>query len=129
MLEQFGAECDIEIEVDVVVPWPLDEFLSKKGLVATRDTDRRRFARLYYRMPISLCISQSLPAFPRKNKLMNTYSCDISRTGIGFLCDRELFPRETIYVKLPKVGKRKVRVMRCRRVCKNCFEIGAQFVE
>jgi hypothetical protein len=129
MLEQLSQDCDFELVVDVTVPWPLDEFVSKTGLVATRDTDRRWFARLYYRMPIELHISQSLPAFDRRKKTVNTYSCDISRTGIGFLVDRELFPGETLHVKLPKVGKRKVRVMRCRRVCESCYEIGARFVE
>jgi hypothetical protein len=128
MLEQSSAQRNIEIVTNVVMPWPLDDFLSKQGIVQARDADRRRFARLYYRTPVKLHISQSLPAIKRKSKLVNTYSCDISREGVGFLCDRELYPKELIQITLNKVGDRQVQVMRCRKLSKYCFEIGGKFV-
>lgn len=119
---------DCPLPIQVLPPWPLDEFLSKQGVVLSRNDDRRRYARLYYRKPASLALTTSLPAFVRPDQEVSTYSCDLSRSGIAFLSACELYPREIVMLQVTELGWRQLRVVRCRRLASRCFEIGAEFV-
>lgn len=115
-------------EVHVLPPSPLDEFLSKRGLVRSCDGDRRRYSRLYFRLPITLDIATSLPAFTRPPQTVNTYCCDVSRTGLAFLSACELYPNECVSLTIGGLGVRRMRVARCRRLLASCYEIGAEFI-
>jgi len=112
----------------VLPPWPLDEFLSKKGLVLSQCDDRRRYARLYYRQHATLLLETSLPAFVRPSERIHTFSCDLSRGGVAFLSRCELFPKERVTLRIAEIGNRQLQVVRCRRLATACYEIGATFV-
>lgn len=112
--------------VQVLPPWPLDGFLARHGMLLARDDDRRHFARLYYRRPACFELTTTLPAFVRRCESINTYSCDISREGIAFLSPYELYPREVIALKIDGLSWKQLVVVRCRRLAKCCFEIGAK---
>ncbi|MDX1962884.1 MAG: PilZ domain-containing protein [Pirellulales bacterium] len=113
----------------VLPPWPLDEFLSKQGITVSKYDDRRQYARLYFRQPVTLEVTGGLPSIPRENDSIPTYCCDISRGGIAFLSPIELYPRETAILWLGNLGKKNVRIARCRRLAANCYEVGGTFME
>lgn len=131
MLEFAGSEELLADQLsdlaNVLLPWPLDEFMAKQGVVPSRSADRRRFARIYYRHRAMLRLSQTLPAFPRATEMVLAFSCDVSRSGVCFLSDRELYPREVVEVSILRLGKRQLQVMRCRRLSDRCYEVGASF--
>ena len=119
---------DLATPTRVLPPWPLDEFLSRKGLVLAHCDDRRRYARLYYRQPAILHLRTSLPAFVRPCEQIMTFSCDLSRGGAAFLSSCELYPHERVGLQIAELGGRQLRVVRCRRLAVGCYEIGAAFV-
>jgi hypothetical protein len=106
---------------------PIEAFFAKQGAVPSRFDERRGFARRYYRRPAILTLRQTLPAFERPGEQTLVYLCDISRSGVGFLCDRELYPEEVVDVSLPVIGARQVKVRRCRRLAMDCYVVGSVF--
>lgn len=87
--------------------------------------DRRRFARrkmggdfLYQ------CISP-LPAFPRGNGLSKVLALDVSRSGISFLADMQLYPDEEVLL-WTFIGRIPCKVARCLKHNDHCYEIGAE---
>jgi hypothetical protein len=113
----------------VSLVWPLDEFMAKRGLVPAQINDRRRYARMYYRCAAQLLLDGNLPAFPREGHAIKTYSCDISRSGVAFLADRELYPLETVRLQIDPLGEKRLCVVRCRRLGPQCFEVGGRFAK
>ena len=115
------APCDIEL------PYDEDEFFAKSGPMPAVFDDRRQFPRFYYRHQAILKTLSTLPAFPRTSRVKSVYTRDISKHGVGFLFDEQLYPKEVCQLILPDVCTRNIEVTSCRRVRGNCFEIGAQF--
>jgi hypothetical protein len=54
-------------------------------------------------------------------------SKDVSRIGMGFYSPVDFLPKKTMRLWLPSGQIVSLRVMRCRRHAKNCYEIGAVF--
>lgn len=105
-----------------------DEFFAKRGYAPCRPDDRRRFARSYFRVEAELHLQTTLPAFERDAETTTVYLSDLSRSGLGFICDRELYPSETLEINFSDLGPRNVVVKRCRRLPKGCFEVGCAFL-
>jgi hypothetical protein len=129
LVEHGAADAELNNDIGALVSllWPLDEFLAKRGLVPSQINDRRRYARMYYRRPSQLALDGNLPAFPRDDLVLKTYSCDISRSGVAFLSDRELYPNETVRLVIDPLGEKRLCVVRCRRLGPRCFEVGSRF--
>ena len=129
LVERSSADGELDDDAGALVSllWPLDEFMAKQGLVPAHINDRRHFARMYYRRASRLKFDGNLPAFPRDGQSVKTYSCDISRGGVAFLSDRELYPQENVRLDVEPLGEKKLCVVRCRRLGPQCFEIGGQF--
>ncbi len=111
------------------LPCPPEEFFSKRGFVAGRFDDRRQFRRLHFRCTTKTVFKQTLPAIQRDSETVTIYICDISRSGIGFLSRYEIYPQECLEIPIPEIGAKVVTVCRCRRLAKDCFEVGGTFVE
>lgn len=102
-------------------------FFDKHGDVPSNESERRRFARRYYRIPARARLCGLPPLFPRACECVAAYLSDFSRGGVAFFCDRQLFPGERVELELPHVGFRTIVVKRCRRMTGGCFEIGCEF--
>jgi len=63
----------------------------------------------------------------RGRSLLDAYTKDISRLGVGFLSPVPLLPRERVKLRIA-AAELSVEVMRCRRIDARCFECGAKFV-
>jgi hypothetical protein len=113
---------------DAVKPLLPPDFFAKCGRVPSREEDRRRFARLYYRVRTLALLQGSLPAFPRELEATTVYLADVSRGGFGFICDRQLFPREQIEVEIPEMGVKRLMVKRCKRLAVGSYQIGCELV-
>jgi hypothetical protein len=103
------------------------EFFSKEGFAPCRADDRRRFARMYYRAAAVVRFCGELPAFPRGAGDITAYLSDLSRSGMSFLCDRELYPCEKLEFSLDRIGTKRLVVKRCRRLPSGVFEVGCEF--
>lgn len=104
------------------------EFFAKQGLIPSRFDDRRRFSRRYFRVPAGVRLLGLEPAIRRDGEMLGCYLSDFSHGGVGFFCNRQLYPGERVELELPKVGYRVVVVRRCRRITAGCFEIGCEFL-
>lgn len=54
-------------------------------------------------------------------------SKDVSRIGMGFYSPVDFLPKKTVRLWLPSGQIVSLRIARCRRRAKNCYEIGALF--
>lgn len=104
------------------------DFFDKQGIVASKFDDRRRYVRRYYRLSREITIGTTLPAFPRPSETIRVLMRDFSRTGVGFLCEREFYPGETLKIEFAEIGLKAVAVKRCLRLYEGCFEIGCEFI-
>ena len=77
----------------------------------------------------ALEIRQSLPALPRETAWHSVYTSDFSKQGCGFLHSAILYPGERLRMILLTGVERAIEVAWCRRLDKNCYAIGAVFVE
>jgi hypothetical protein len=105
-----------------------DEFFMKQGYVPCQVNDRRRFARLFYRVETDLRPLGNLPAFPREPAWSTVYLSDLSRSGAGFISPAEFYPGEQVELQFSALGTKCLVVKRCRKSPEGCFEIGCEFV-
>ena len=116
-----------ESSLQVVLPMPETEFLSKRGPLPVHPEDMRHTQRLYFRTKATLRMLSTLPTIRRQEVECIVYTRDISRGGIGFLLHEQLFPCEQVALDLPQFGNVVVTVTSCRYIGPACFEIGASF--
>jgi hypothetical protein len=70
-------------------------------------------------------VSQPLPAFSRADAPGGILIRDVSRRGLQFLFDQQLFPGEQLRIWLPET-ELKGEVIRCRRLGPRYYEIGVR---
>ena len=119
------ADCCCEIEL----PDTWHDFFEKTGVLAGAYAEGRRFARNRFRGCAAIRHAQTFPSLRRPATWHKVYTKDISRCGLGFLHSQQLFPRECMHIFLPEGTRRTVEVVRCRRLGRRCFDIGARFAE
>lgn len=105
------------------------DFFSPNSSLAPRENERRRFARHEFRAAAPTRLHGNLAAFPRNSEAVWVFLADFSRSGVRFLCDRQLFPSEIIEIDFPQIGPRRCLIRRCLRIQKNCYEIGAELCQ
>jgi hypothetical protein len=93
-------------------------FYNLKGPMPRCYENRRTFHRFYFR--------QKAVVIHREMKL-GVYTTDVSRHGIGFLCARQLMPRERVQLVLPNAVTYQLDISRCRRSPDGIFECGGRF--
>ena len=87
--------------------------------------DRRRFARRRMGGTILCQITGPLPTLQRSATISKAITLDISRSGISFLADQQLFPDEEILM-WTLIGRIPCKVARCRKHNERCSEIGGE---
>jgi hypothetical protein len=110
----------LQLGCEVVLPEPLEAFLSPKGPLPAEFVDQRRYRRFHYRLKAILT---------RNGRHAAVYTKNIARGGLCFLHCEQLFPLEEVSLFLPTGDKVRLIVRRCRRQRENCFECGADIHE
>ena len=116
----------------VQLPQKLRDELEKSGAAAVPGDDVRRHRRVHCRgekRRAALEVRQSLPALSRETAWQSVYTSDFSRQGCGFLHSAVLYPGERMRLILLTGVERAIEVVWCRRLDKNCYLVGAQFIE
>lgn len=114
------------------VPQKLHDDFEKTGAAPLPSDDVRRFRRLYCRGEkhrAALGIRQSLPMLVREIAWYSVYTNDFSKLGCSFFHGAMLYPGERLRLILLTGVERAIEVAWCRRLDKNCYAIGAQFIE
>ena len=95
------------------------QFFSKSGPLPVYHENKRTFHRHYLRRKAIL---------KYRNAMYGIFTKDISRQGIGLLSPVQLLPMEQVSLLLSRDSSLQLEIARCRRIEKDCFDIGARFV-
>ena len=87
--------------------------------------DGRRFARRKMIGDMLCQFRGALPAIPRPSGLCKVISLDISRGGIRFLTDKQMYPEEELLLWTP-IGQIPCKVARCLKHDEACYEMGVE---
>lgn len=90
--------------------------------------ERRQTPRASLHRRGAIQVSQPLPAITRAEALSGILVRDVSRRGLRFLYDEQLFPGEQVKIWLPDT-ELQGEVIRCRRLASHCYEIGVRLVD
>jgi PilZ domain len=94
------------------------DFFKVRGAAPLHYDNRRSYHRYYMR---------GMSVLKRGEKLLGTYTKDLSRQGVGFLSPEPLLPKERVKLRV-NATELSLEVTRCRRVEPACFECGGKFV-
>jgi hypothetical protein len=137
MLDNSGRQGDIarwiySLPCLAQIPQKLREDFEKTGATPVPGDDVRRYRRMYCRGEkhrAALEVRQSLPKLAREAAWYGVYTNDFSKLGCGFLHSAALYPGERLRVILLTGVERTIEVEWCRRLDKNCYAIGSQFID
>ena len=87
--------------------------------------EQRQSPRITLRRRGAMQVSRPLPAFARASTPDGILVRDVSRRGLRFLFDQQLFPGEQLKIWLPE-AELTAEVTRCRRLGPRCYEIGVR---
>ena len=121
----------LSLPCHVRLPQRLRDELEKTGAVPVPVDDVRRHRRVHCRgekYKAALEIRQSLPALSRETAWQAVYTNDFCKTGCSFLHSTPLYPGETLRMVLLTGVQRTIEVAWCRRLDKNCYAAGGEFV-
>ena len=104
------------------------DFFEHAGPVPTSFSDRRQVPRFYARTRAILKSHRTIPSLDRAESSSQVYAKDISRTGICLITGEQFYPREELSLLLADGKLRELRVVRCRRIQNQCYEVACQFV-
>jgi hypothetical protein len=116
----------------VNLPPALRDNFEKTGTAATVVNEVRSGIRVHCRCGnnrAALQARQNLPAFPRKTEWHSVYVTNLSKKGCGFLHSQIFYPGEQFTLILLTGIQRTIEVAWCRRIDKNCFEVGSRFAD
>ncbi len=126
------AEWIYALPCHVQLPQKLRDDFEKTGAAVVPPDNVRRHLRMYCRGEkhrAALEIRQTLPALTRETAWQNVYTGDFSKQGCSFLHSANLYPGERLRLILLTGVQRTIEVAWCRRLDRNCYAIGGQFVE
>ena len=113
-------------ECRVQVPRTLRRLFESRGLVESKPNERRRYTRLSSPAKMLLEIDSTIRDSDHRSRFFAVLATDLSRSGVAFLHEEELFPGDSPLLWFPS-GKVACRVVRCLRHNARCFEIGTVF--
>ena len=124
-LESLEALESMPTNVELPEGWQADT--ERPVPLATCLDDMRHYTRYKYRTRALLTLDTSLPAIMREALQAVVFTKDVSREGIAFFAESQLYPRERLHVWLPGQATQTIRVARCRKLNDHCYEVGARF--
>jgi hypothetical protein len=101
--------------------------LRRQGPLPSMEGDRRRFVRFACGVRGILDCQPTLPSIPREPGRFLVLVKNVSRSGICFLHEVQLYPRERCEIWVEGRRRLAVEVARCRRLRDGCYEVGARF--
>ncbi|QDV24891.1 hypothetical protein [Aureliella helgolandensis] len=112
----------------VQLPKELEKFFQESGYLSTTAEEERRNARLRVRQVGTMTMeltkrSEVLYSSDDFSAISSVLIKDLSRSGVGFLYHREVFPGESVQIQL-KGRRLKAKTVRCRRLGPKCYEVG-----
>ena len=109
-----------KLPCNVQLPESWGDSAPPTGPTAAHLDDARRYRRFHLRGKAVLEIDGTYLAI---------YTKDLSRSGLAFYCERQLFPCQDAGVWLADGPRGAVKITRCRRIQEHCYECGADFVK
>ncbi|EMI53054.1 hypothetical protein RSSM_05518 [Rhodopirellula sallentina SM41] len=109
------------------MPSAWDEFFSETGVVTNLDPERRGKQRRIVRLKGLMAIDQPLPSIARRKYFFGVYTKDFSKDACGVVTPFQLFPEERVRLVLPTFWL-ELRVVRCHRETKTCFDTGFELL-
>lgn len=107
------------VEARVQLPVALrSSFFDKSGPMPTHHENNRSYHRYFMRAKAVL---------KRGDAKLGIYTKDVSRQGIGLLSPVQLMPLDAVELILPDGSQLNLKIARCRRIDRECFECGARF--
>jgi hypothetical protein len=136
MLDSDGRQEEIarwvySLPCHVEFPLKLRAELERTGAVPVPSDDVRRHRRIYCRGEkhrAALELRQTIPTLPRRTVWQGVYTSDFSKSGCGFIHSDIVYPGERFRMVLLTGAQRLVEVAWCRRLDKQCYAAGAQFL-
>lgn len=123
------SEADLEkLKCGIQVPREWLDLLEQHGPLPAKMDDGRRFPRFHYRVRGVLEHRQTLPALPRSPERFVVLTKDVSRKGVAFLHETQLFPTERANLWVPSGKATEIEIQRCTWINERCYEVGAVFV-
>jgi hypothetical protein len=101
--------------------------LKRQGPLPTVEGDRRRFVRFACRARGVLRRQSTFPAIPPDTAYYLVLVMDVSRSGVGFLHELQLLPRERCELWIEGGRRHTIEIVRCRRLQDRCYEVGGRF--
>ena len=130
-----GSTSVFDLQCDVHVPENIAGGVFRKGTALPSYDDKRRFARFYVgsaESRIGVRYLGSIPSLDRDTQWRAGIPIDVSRGGLQFLNDQEVFPGERIRFAVDKEDELKLldgEVAWCRRVAPRCYRVGIRFLQ
>ena len=115
LMDRLWEKADEKFELP---PEIADRYFEYSGPTPVHVDNRRAFHRYYLR---------TKTVIEKEGLTLGIYTTDISRQGIGFLCSRQLLPKERFQLVLPNGTTCQLEIARCRRTKHNYYECGGRF--
>jgi hypothetical protein len=103
------------------------EFFAKSGQLPTAWNDIRRFPRFYLRGEALAHVEP--PYGDGKAETLAILTCDVSRSGVGIVSPRQLFPDQRLEIQMPAGPSYRLKTVWCRRIEAGRYAVGCAFVE
>ncbi|MCG8648791.1 MAG: hypothetical protein MI861_03100 [Pirellulales bacterium] len=115
------------LRCQIVLPPGQERYFEESGPIATYQNEMRSAVRTRVRARGILVPETQLPVIPRTIEPSVIFTKDFSKTGFGFVADRQYFPGEVVRVLLATFWMR-VKIRRCGRTGPNCYENGGTLI-
>ncbi len=115
----------VDWEIELPAQW--SEFFSETGIVSDLTPERRGKQRRIVRMRGLMSIDRPLPAIERRKRFFGVYTKDFSKDACGVVTPFQLYPEELVRLVLPTFWL-DLRVVRCHRETKACFDTGFELL-
>lgn len=103
----------------------------EKGMGASPAVNKRRHERHLYMVEAKIAYFKRFDQLGACPAEFTVYTKDISRSGLSFLNEHEMYPGEIVRVEVNLGGARRelyVKLVRCRRAGLKVFDVGGVFI-
>lgn len=119
----------VEADVELTALTADREFFAKSGLMPQAWNEIRRFPRFYLRGEAMAFVSPPRVTDPDPVESLAILTSDVSRSGVGIVAPRQLFPEQRLEIQMPAGATYRVKVVWCRRLNDGKYAAGCAFVE
>ena len=110
--------------LQVQLPSHMANFFSEVGYLPTAYVEKRSNARMRVRCEAIITHLFVPPFVKRIEERARVLVKDLSRSGVSVLSHQQMWPTETFSIELHR-RRLDARVVRCRKLGENCYDIGA----